>query len=1130
MEKFSFNNPISFKFWEDRYKKNDETVQDNLHRVANYIGQTEEDKKLFYEVMNAGKFFPAGRTISNSGIGRDLTLNNCFVSAKIQDSMDDIFAKVALGAKTHQKGGGIGYDFSHLRSNGSPTSNDAIASGPVSFMDVFNAQTATILQSGRRGANMGVLSIYHPDIKEFIEAKSTNAKRLEHFNLSVMVDNDFMIAAENNKNIYLHFPVYEEDGSICKDENKWQIKKEVNAKELWDEIMKKAYDNGEPGVFFYDNMNNDNNLYYIEKIVCSNPCFTGDMRLLTVDGYKTFEELEGNSNISIINNDGNISKHNRVWCSGYKDIIKIKLSNGKHITCTPNHVFMLNDGTECEAKDLYHKHLMPKKIKKPKHNDKYVKFGFIQGDGELTRLNSTFHQGIKVNIGKNDGDIWNLFKNDKINENGYLIGYKQELINLGFDASTLPYRNFPSTYNNWNKKNKLAFLSGMFSANGCVVTNYRVQYKATNLKLIYQLQEALKEFDIISNYTINKPKFVKFSNGLYECRESYDLCINRYDSIQKFASLIGFYHEYKTEALNNLLVFRSPFVISVKSFGKEKVYDFTENINHWGIVEDVVVHNCAEYLAGTLYGENPITHEVLKSEEYGGACNLGSIILPNFVKNPFTKNAYVDYQSLQETIFTAVRMLDEVIDANHFPSPIYENYQKAFRTIGLGETGLADMLCMLNLKYNSKEALEFVDDLYSFISAQAYRASIDLAREKGPFPFIDKNKFVLSGFIQKHKNTHYWHGIIEDIQKYGIRNAKLLSVAPTGTLSLTFGNNCSSGIEPIFSLEYERKAKIGGQDEKNIQIITMKDYAYGEWEKIKDSPECIVTKDIFVTALDMSVQEHIDMLQKIAYHTDMSVSKTINVPTDYPFEYTKNIYINCWKMGIKGCTIFRPNEIRQGIFISDKEKNKNNKNNSSKEESEAIPALKRGDIILPSDDLISFKKTIRTGCGKFYLHLDFDETTGMPYETWIDCGSGGGCERNYNLITRLISLALRGGIPMEEIIDQCKSVRSCGAYRDRMHKYGDTSKGSSCPSAIGYALEELCKKIESIYISNDTDNDEEDIVTIDTKNQEEKSKIIISNYQNEENQNADVCPECGSNIEHIGGCVTCFNCGWSKCG
>jgi len=147
----NFNNEILENIWKDRYRKNDESFEENLKRVAKYCSKNEDEEDSFYEIMNKRYFFPAGRTMSNSGIGKDLTLNNCFVAPQIKDDLTDIFDKVALGARTHQKGGGIGYDFSQLRPSGTPTSNDAIASGAVSFMDVFNAQTATILQGNRRG-------------------------------------------------------------------------------------------------------------------------------------------------------------------------------------------------------------------------------------------------------------------------------------------------------------------------------------------------------------------------------------------------------------------------------------------------------------------------------------------------------------------------------------------------------------------------------------------------------------------------------------------------------------------------------------------------------------------------------------------------------------------------------------------------------------------------------------------------------------------------------------------------------------------------------------------------------------------------------------------------------------------
>lgn len=270
-----FVNEVLENIWKDRYRKNSESLDDNFRRVAEYIGKNAEEKQEFYNVMKDVLFLPAGRTMSNSGIGRDLTLNNCFVAPQIKDDLTDIFAKVSLGAKTHQKGGGIGYDFSQLRPKGSPTSNDAIASGAISFMDVFNAQTATILQGNRRGANMGVMNVYNMDIEDFITAKSYDEGKLNHFNVSVMVDDDFITAVRNNENVFLHYPVYNDAGEIEKNPDNWIYKKEVSAKEIWDSIMQRAYDNGEPGIFFYDNLNKDNNLWYVENIVCSNPSSVG---------------------------------------------------------------------------------------------------------------------------------------------------------------------------------------------------------------------------------------------------------------------------------------------------------------------------------------------------------------------------------------------------------------------------------------------------------------------------------------------------------------------------------------------------------------------------------------------------------------------------------------------------------------------------------------------------------------------------------------------------------------------------------------------------------------------------------------------------------------------------------------
>ena len=787
-----FVNEILENIWKDRYRKNDETLDDNFRRVAKYISKTEEEEDEFYNVMKDVLFLPAGRTMSNSGIGRDLTLNNCFVAPQIKDDLTDIFNKVSLGAKTHQKGGGIGYDFSQLRPKGSPTSNDAVASGAISFMDVFNAQTSTILQGNRRGANMGVMNVYNMDIEDFISAKSYDEGKLNHFNVSVMVDDDFITAVRNNEKVFLHYPVYNDNGEIERNPDNWIYKKEVSAKDIWDSIMKRAYDNGEPGIFFYDNLNKDNNLWYIENIVCSNPC--------------------------------------------------------------------------------------------------------------------------------------------------------------------------------------------------------------------------------------------------------------------------------------------------------------------------------AEYLAGTIYGYDKEGGK-LNPNDFGGACNLGSLFLHNFVENPFTSNAFINDSKLKTTIYSAVRMLDNIIDINNFPDKIYENYQKSFRTIGLGITGLADALAMLGIKYNSVDAQMYVSNLMNFISLNTYKASIELSKEKGEFPLLNREKFIRSGYIEKHcEFSHDWIQVKEDILKYGIRNAKMISIAPTGTLSLTFGNNCSSGLEPIFSLEYERKVKMGGQSDDDIKIIPMRDYAYGEWLKVKDNPYCVVDRDVFITALEMTVDEHVDMLASIAYHVDMSCSKTINVPSDYSFEDTKKIYEKCHDLGIKGCTIFRPNEIRQGIMITESSANENDEI-----ECRSQSELPRGYIIKADDNCIGLKRTLHTGCGSLHCEAFFDPDNGQLLETYFSKGSSGGCNNFMIGLSRMISLAARGGIDIHSIIDQLNSCGTCPSYAVRTATKRDTSKGSCCPVAIGNALLDMYNTMQTEIGDDDEEYDGSCL-----------EYEFLGEYNDKQISNP--CPQCGEELTFEGGCNICKSCGWSKCG
>lgn len=536
----------------------------------------------------------------------------------------------------------------------------------------------------------------------------------------------------------------------------------------------------------------------------------------------------------------------------------------------------------------------------------------------------------------------------------------------------------------------------------------------------------------------------------------------------------------------------------------------------------------AEYLAGTINATDP--------SQYGGACNLGSLFLHNFVKNPFTKQAHLDTDALRNTISVAVRMLDDIIDVNKFPDKIYENYQKGMRTIGIGITGLADMLAMLGMKYDSQEARDYVESLMRMITNAEYYASVQLAKEKGCFPLCEPDKHADGTYVKSVLE----HDVIAEMSEYGIRNAKIQAVAPCGTISMVFGNNCSSGIEPIFSLSYDRKVKIGGQDDKDVKIVKMMDYAYYLYHKLKDNGKQLDfdEHDIFPTALNMSVDDHVAMLAIISKYTDMSVSKTINVPTEASFDEVKDIYIQCWKKGVKGCTIFRPNAIRQGILLTD-----NKKDTESKPESTSL-TLPRGSIIEPSNDLIGKKRKIQTGCGSLHVLAFFDPIDGNLQEVYFNKGSTGGCANFMTGLSRMVSLLCRAGVDIMTIKDQLDSTGVCPSYATRKATHHDTSRGSCCPMAIGNALVEMCNEMQS-----ELDDKEEDI-PITTRKLNKASKTITENFDkatevfnkvvdrlakmakdsgNVYNAPTDVCPECGEPVMFEGGCKICKSCGWTKC-
>ena len=586
-----FHSDVSKHIWESKYQYrdgntiHDETIEDSWHRIAKTLADVESNNKEFWEsqffnILKDFKFVPGGRIQAGAGTQHRVTLFNCFVMGVIHDSMISIFDNLKEGALTMQQGGGVGYDFSTLRPRGSlARTSGTIASGPVSFMRIWDSMCATLLSTGaRRGAMMATLRCDHPDIEEFIAVKQ-DKNELRHFNLSILVTDEFIKAIQNNDEWPLVFPVSqldEKDQSQSKAiRRQWsghskpvlcKIINVIQARELWEKIMRATYEYAEPGVLFIDRINNKNNLWYREHITATNPC-----------------------------------------------------------------------------------------------------------------------------------------------------------------------------------------------------------------------------------------------------------------------------------------------------------------------------------------GEIPLPPY--------GACDLGAINVTHFVHKPFTNNADIDLQAIKDTATIATRMLDNVIDASKFPLPKQEEQALSCRRIGLGLTGLADTLIMLGLHYGKQPARDVAANIMKTINHSAYCTSISLAKEKGTFPYFEKEKFLKGQFIKTLPNE-----IRTEIDRYGIRNSHLTTIAPTGTTSI-LANNVSSGIEPVFDFAYTRQIR---QADGTYTNYCLEDYAYTLWGKINDKNAPLPQQ--FVNASNLSPSEHLQMQAALQPYIDNAISKTIHVPENYSFEDFRSLYMIAFENNLKGCTTFRPNPITGAVL------------------------------------------------------------------------------------------------------------------------------------------------------------------------------------------------------------------------
>src|SRR6266850_8236095 len=304
----------------------------------------------------------------------------------------------------------------------------------------------------------------------------------------------------------------------------------------------------------------------------------------------------------------------------------------------------------------------------------------------------------------------------------------------------------------------------------------------------------------------------------------------------------------------------------------------------------------------TIEATNPCAEQPLPPY---GCCCLGSIDLTKYVSTPFTEQAKFDLERFAKTVEVSVRMLDNVLEVTAWPLEAQRKEAMAKRRIGLGFTGLGDALIMLRLKYDTEEARQMAARISEAMRDAAYRGSVELARERGAFPLFNSDLY-LSGTSFA---TRLPAPIKEEIKRHGLRNSHLLSIAPTGTISLAFADNASNGIEPPFSWTYTRKKRMA---DGTLKEFPVEDHAWRRYKAMGGDPNAL--PPYFVTALELSARAHEQMVAAVAPYIDTSISKTVNVPEDYPFGEFEDLYLHAWKSGLKGLATYRPNKVLGSVL------------------------------------------------------------------------------------------------------------------------------------------------------------------------------------------------------------------------
>jgi len=1170
----------ALKVLQRRYLKKDEqgkvieTPEEMFRRVAKAIvfadkayGKTEKEvqelEAAFYRIMTNLEFMPNTPTLINAG--RELgQLSACFV-IPVEDSMVSIFEAVKSCALIHRTGGGTGMSFSHLRSKDSIVkTTGGLASGPVSFMKVFNAATQAVRQGGvRRGANMGILRVDHPDILEFIQCKESN-KEITNFNISVAITDDFMQKLEKGEDYDLIDP------------HTHKVVQRLNTKEVFGLIVKQAHKNGEPGVIFIDRMNEFNPTPKLGRYEATNPCVVSGTLVSTERGLIKIEDLvksfdgaktriltdnriphddfdNSTSNLAVaIKPALGVTLHeiSYAWNVGKRFVFKLTTKIGLELIATADHKILtkrgfvplknIKVGEEILIQSAKGYFNSDKRLPIAKQNNivgrngrKYkfdfptewtrelgVVLGWLIGDGWIRDDRNCC---VAFAFGKKDSEGIKYIKPfmDRLaqykvkgalrDRDVFHLGYHSRQVvdffkALGVKVVCSESKEVPQSIFSATEEAVVGFLQGLFSTDGCVRDNPKsnsswIALTSKSKSLLQQTQLLLLNLGIKSTLLDRSRPPRK---GMFEyITKSGERKTYALDGNLYELGIFGASRERFKKEIGFLIKRKQTRLNNVrfKGFREEKFFNEVVSLDEVGMRD---VYDLTEPITHSMVVNGIVTHQcgeqILLPYE---SCNLGSINLAKIYKK--VDNRFeIDWDKLKEVTHLAVHFLDNVIDVNKFPLPQIEKATKATRKIGLGVMGWASLLIRLNIPYNSDEAVALAEKVMSFILNEAAKESLDLGKAKGTF-----SEFKGSIYDRKDGSTK-------------IRNATLTTIAPTGTISIIAGP-CSSGIEPLFAISYYRNVM---DNDKLVEVEPLFEKAAKErgfysrelMEKIAESgslqhiegvPEDV--KRVFVTAHDIAPEWHVRMQAAFQKYVHNAVSKTINFPHEATVEDVRKSYLLAYKLGCKGITVYRDKSREEQVLNigSSQDKKATKAEGVSADFKKEIAPRPRPEVIIGTTTKVS------TGCGNLYVTINVDEED-RPFELFTQMGKAGGCAASQlEAIGRLVSLVFRSGIEVKAIIEQLRNIRCPSPSWEKGQRI------FSCADAIARVVERRLVNAQVVKAPMEVES-----LAMKHSSEDEPA---AGNLSNSRGNIVGVCPDCGGALRHEEGCMKCYACGFSKC-